>query len=135
MRLLLATECADGQAFAERYREAIGNDSEEKIEAARHRMIEALRDGDIAFAEPQAEALRANVRSAGSSCQEVFLMRWTLLRAYDAEFVTSGRVLAMYDSSPKYPWSAQAGGVRRTSRLRSRCPQVIAYSSHRPARH
>lgn len=108
MRLLLATECADPQAFAARYRDTLGADSDEEIEATRQRMVEGLRNGDIAFPDPKANALELSLRSAGSSCRDIFMMRWTLLRACAGEFVTSDRALAMHDPSPKYPWSAQA---------------------------
>jgi len=52
MRLLLATECADPTAFAARYRSAIGEASDEEIEATRRRMESALREGEIAFPDP-----------------------------------------------------------------------------------
>ncbi len=108
MRLLLATECADPQAFAARYRETIREGSDEEIEATRQRMVDGLRNGEIAFPDPKANALQLSLHSAGSSCQEIFMMRWSLLRACDGEFITSDRALAMHDPSPKHPWSAQA---------------------------
>jgi hypothetical protein len=108
MRLLLATECADPQAFAARYRDTISEGSDEEIEATRRRMVAGLRTGDVAFPDPKANALKLGLQSAGSSCKDIFLMRWSLLRARDGEFVTSDRALAMHDPSPEYPWSAQA---------------------------
>lgn len=123
MRLMLAAECADSQAFDEQYRELLGKESATEMEDVRLRMVDGLSSGEISFENPKARGLEASVRAAGSVCQDIFMMRWTVLRTRGCGFVTSDRALAMHDPTPRYPWSAQAWasspGVEVTIPLRS----------------
>jgi hypothetical protein len=49
MRLIMATQFIEPDAFARKYREISGDDEPEKIEDLRQRMMKDLRDGSIAF--------------------------------------------------------------------------------------
>jgi hypothetical protein len=109
MRMLLATDFADAEAFANTYRHLFADDSDEEIEAFRERTLRMLETGEIGFADPKTQALRLGISVAGGVAYVVFDMCWTLLRRSGA-FITSDRGLAMHDATPEYPWSGQGWG-------------------------
>jgi hypothetical protein len=109
MRLLMTGALFSPRAFAEQQRRAGSERTDDELEESRMRMLQALRDGSLHFADPRMKGFEAAVRTSGTLAQDIFASVWMLLRVPDgASFVTSDQGLAMHDPAPPYPWSAQA---------------------------
>jgi hypothetical protein len=137
MRMLMANEFADQEAFANQYRHLFGDDTDEGIEDFRRRTMKMLETGGIGFPNPRAQALRLGISTAGSVASAVFQMSWTLLTGSDAAFATSDRGLAMYDPSPRFPWSGAAWGsspdVEVTIPIAADTALLLHYDTEAPA--
>jgi hypothetical protein len=107
MRLLLANEFSDVEAFTRAYHELFGDASEEEIEAFRQDVLRRLQDGSVGFADERAMALDAGLGLAVQLAATIFALDWRLLTQAGA-FVTSDRGLAMHDPDPPYPFSGQS---------------------------
>lgn len=74
MRMLLANEFADEEAFANKYRHLFGDESDNAIEDFRQRTIKNLETGAINFTDPRAQALRLGISGANVVASMCF--RW-----------------------------------------------------------
>lgn len=96
MRLKLAIQLADSAGSSTRTGEP---------EALRLTCLQQLRDGSIAYADEDRVGLRSGFDHLGDDAQLIYQLRWTMLRAHDAHFITSDRGHAMFDPSPPWPWT------------------------------
>lgn len=108
MRTFLGAYCGDPETFAMKHRDSVGEGTDEEIERLRQRMLQQLEDGSIAFPDMHELGLRAAFDAAAATFQLIYQLRWTLLRATSSEFVTSDRGLAMFEPTPRWPWSGPA---------------------------
>ena len=106
----MSNEFADERQFAKTYRNAIGDDEPQQIEAMRQRMLAGLKNGSIAFPDERQLGLHYGFHGAGDTAQTIFQMPWVLLRADElaGEFITSDTGLAMVDPHPRYPWTGNS---------------------------
>jgi len=107
MRLLLANQFTDTEAFTEAYIELFGEASEETIEEFRLDVLRRLDDGSVGFANEREMALNAGLGLSVQLATTIFALDWRLLTKEHA-FVGSDRGLAMHDPDPPYPFSAQS---------------------------
>jgi hypothetical protein len=107
MRMLMATDFADSEAFANRYRAKLNDKSDAEIEAFRKTALRMLETGELGFADPRARALQLSIRASADIADVIYQMTWTLLKA-ERGFITSDRALAMFDPSLQLPWESEA---------------------------
>jgi uncharacterized protein DUF4238 len=107
MRMLMATDFADSEAFVNKYRHELEDRPHAEIEAFRDRTLRMLETGELGFADPRARALELSIRTSADIAEVIHQMSWTLLRA-ERGFITSDRALAMFDPSLQLPWESEA---------------------------
>lgn len=67
-----------------------------------------LAKGEIAVSDPKAQAFGLLLSTADHVATTINALSWVVLRAEAGEFVTSDRAIAMYDPTPRFPWSGHA---------------------------
>lgn len=107
MRMFMATDFADSEAFVNRYRHKFDDKNDAEIEAFRERTLRMLETGELGFADPRARALELSIRASADIAEVIYQMTWTLFRA-ERGFITSDRALAMFDPSLQLPWESEA---------------------------
>ncbi|TMK57872.1 MAG: DUF4238 domain-containing protein [Actinobacteria bacterium] len=114
--LLMASHWGDPNTFMRMYRqwEAEGGDgtrlSDEEAEELREKTLREFQDGTMGFEDPgggntMALLLEVALQQAGIIFGS---MGWALMRSDETEFISSDRGLAIFDPTPKYPWSSHA---------------------------
>jgi hypothetical protein len=114
--MLMASHYGDPNTFMRMYREwevEHGDGtrlSDDEAEALRKRTLREFRDGTLGFEDPgggntMALLLELALQQAGILFGA---MGWALMRSDGAEFVSSDRGLAIFDPTPKFPWSSYA---------------------------
>lgn len=104
MTYVAASHATHPDIFARQYREVIGEAPDEEIEALRIDMLEALAEGRVGLDDPRAHAIGMGLQMSADLATVIFRASWSLLRT-EASFVTSDAGLAMYDPTPRFPWS------------------------------
>lgn len=107
MRLLLANQFTDTEAFSEAYVELFGEASEQTVEEFRLDVLRRLEDGSVGFANEREMALNAGLGLSVQLATTIFALDWRLLTK-ELAFVASDRGLVMHDPDPPYPFSAQS---------------------------
>ena len=80
----------------------------EELEATRRRMQKQLLEGRVRYESPRSGALTQIMNLATEIADEIFSLKWIVLTAQGADFVTSDRPISMVDHAPKHPWSGNA---------------------------
>jgi hypothetical protein len=106
-KAMMAGRLIHADVFARDYRDAIGEGTDEEIEALRRSMLTALGEGRVELEDPRAHAIAQGLGMSGDMALVIYTLDWRLLRT-DRHFVTSDTGLAMYDPTPMYPWSGNA---------------------------
>lgn len=104
MKMMLAARVTHPDVFARDYREAIGEGPEVEIEELRLEMLAALEEGRVHLDDPRAHAIGLGLQMSADLAAVIFLAEWTLCRT-EGFFITSDAGLAMYDPTPRFPWS------------------------------
>ena len=109
----MATKLSDRNAFAELLERQAEADEElrldsEDAEALRQKTLEMLENETLKLVDQDGGATTGLlIEIAHDTAALMFAgMEWTLLRAEQAEFVTSDRGMSSFDPTPKHPWSS-----------------------------
>jgi hypothetical protein len=107
--LQLAIRAGDAVGFAREFRENFNADATDaEVEEVRSAVFELLRSGRLEIPNANGETLTIILSTADEVANVVLNLRWRLFHSAEAEFITSDRPLAVYDPSPRFPWSGQA---------------------------
>jgi hypothetical protein len=105
----LAEFIGDWNEFAKRYRDEVDADAtDETIAAFRATATESFAAGDHTIEVPAGAVLHAMTILTPQTAAVIATQDWTILRATDAEFITNDRGIAMFDPTPRFPWSGNA---------------------------
>jgi hypothetical protein len=106
---MLAVHVEDATSFQRFYRETLDADATDiEIESSRQSMKEHLKRGEIQSSDPQLHAVQAMLTTSDGVAETIHQMQWTLIESEGDEFVISDRALAIYDPTPRFPWSGAA---------------------------
>jgi len=108
----IGSHWGDSDAFSHLYREWQGDDdaAADEAEELRQRTLRMFRSGELEIVDPDGGAtMSALLTASADTTQSIFgEMTWTLLRTTGDEFITSDRGLAIFDPTPRFPWSMDA---------------------------
>jgi hypothetical protein len=114
--MLMASHYGDPDTFMRMYRQWEDEHgdgtrlSEAEAEELRKRTLREFQDGTMGFEDPGGGNTMALLLEVALQQAVVLFgaMGWALMRAEGSEFVTSDRGLAVFDPTPKHPWSSHA---------------------------
>jgi Protein of unknown function (DUF4238) len=108
-QLVLAEFLGDPSAFAARYREKVDAEAtDEEIGSFHAAELENFATGKRTIRIPSGAVLTSMMSVTRSTAAVIAMQDWTLLRAADGEFVMSDRAIAMFDPTPRFPWTGNA---------------------------
>jgi hypothetical protein len=108
-QLAVADVIGDWKALAMRYREKVDPAaSDEAIAAFREAEINHFAEGTREIEIPPGAVLHAMLTQAPMTAAAIAVQDWTLLIAGDSEFIQNDRGIAMFDPTPRFPWSGNA---------------------------
>jgi hypothetical protein len=99
----------DRDKFARHFRERLSAEAtDQELEAVRRQQLEAFEQGRLRPSMGPQVALAALLGVVADIAGVVASMQWTVLQASGAEFVACDRGMAMFDPTPRYPWTGNA---------------------------
>jgi hypothetical protein len=108
-QLALADFIGDWKAFAARYRDKVNAVArDEEIAAWRAAEVENFAAGKHTIEVPAGAVLHAMTTLTPGTAAVIATQDWTLLRATEGEFITNDRGIAMFDPTPRFPWTGNA---------------------------
>jgi len=126
---LVGSYCGDPETFARMYREWRDEDvSAAEAEDFRLRTLEMVKSGGLRLVDSDGGAtMRTLLEVSAQTTLAIFgEMTWTLLRSDGSEFVTSDRGLAIFDPTPRFPWSTDA--ILSSDNVQTNIPLSSNYS-------
>lgn len=115
-KLFMASHYSDPPTFKRMYREWEARQgkgeplSDAEMEDLRNRSLREFQEDRLRLAEGDGGFVMATLLEIALQTTDLMYhaMSWALMRAPDSEFVTSDRGLAVFDPTPRFPWSGHA---------------------------